>query len=258
IARFSIVGATGRSPVYQPHGRTGDLPVAPTKGPSPLGMGSIARFSWPPPWLPLHPDLTFPAGHGVHRPDSIPRTTGGPGPDVPCGGRGRPSFSPCAHVGRGFPVGHGVHRSDLNSGGRTRVIDVYTWPTPNGHKVHIMLEEVGLPYIVHPIDIGRGDQFAPDFLKISPNNKMPAITDRDGPGGKPYSLFESGAILLYLAERTGKLMPAETGARYEVVQWLMFQMGNIGPMLGQAHHFRHYAPEPLPYAIQRYTNEANR
>jgi len=138
------------------------------------------------------------------------------------------------------------------------VIDVYTWPTPNGHKVHIMLEEVGLPYTVHPIDIGRGDQFAPDFLKISPNNKMPAITDRDGPGGKPYSLFESGAILLYLAEKTGKLMPAETGARYDVVQWLMFQMGNIGPMLGQAHHFRHYAPEPLPYAIQRYTNEANR
>jgi len=138
------------------------------------------------------------------------------------------------------------------------VIDVYTWPTPNGHKVHIMLEEVGLPYTVHPIDIGGGDQFAPEFLKISPNNKMPAITDRDGPGGKPYSLFESGAILLYLAEKTGKLMPAETGARYDVVQWLMFQMGNIGPMLGQAHHFRHYAPEPLPYAIQRYTNEANR
>jgi GSH-dependent disulfide-bond oxidoreductase len=138
------------------------------------------------------------------------------------------------------------------------VIDVYTWPTPNGHKVHIMLEEVGLPYTVHPIDIGRGDQFDPAFLKISPNNKMPAITDREGPGGKPYSLFEPGAILLYLAEKTGKLMPAETGARYAVIQWLMFQMGNIGPMLGQAHHFRHYAPEPLPYAIQRYTNEANR
>ncbi len=138
------------------------------------------------------------------------------------------------------------------------MIDVYTWPTPNGHKVHIMLEEVGLPYTVHPIDIGRGDQFDPAFLKISPNNKMPAITDREGPGGKPYSLFEPGAILLYLAEKTGKLMPAETGARYAVIQWLMFQMGNIGPMLGQAHHFRHYAPEPLPYAIQRYTNEANR
>ncbi|HTO82562.1 MAG TPA: glutathione S-transferase N-terminal domain-containing protein [Methylomirabilota bacterium] len=138
------------------------------------------------------------------------------------------------------------------------MIDVYSWPTPNGHKVHIMLEETGLPYTIHPIDIGRGDQFKPDFLAISPNNKMPAITDRDGPGGKPYSLFESGAILLYLAEKTGKLMPAETAARYEVVQWLMFQMGNIGPMLGQAHHFRHYAPEPLPYAVQRYTNEANR
>jgi GST-like protein len=138
------------------------------------------------------------------------------------------------------------------------VIDVYSWPTPNGHKIHIMLEEVGLPYSMHAIDIGRGDQFKPEFLKISPNNKMPAITDQDGPGGRPYSLFESGAILMYLAEKSGKLLPSETGARYDAIQWLMFQMGNIGPMLGQAHHFRHYAPEPLPYAIQRYTNEANR
>ena len=138
------------------------------------------------------------------------------------------------------------------------VIDLYSWATPNGHKIHIMLEETGLPYTIHPIDIGRGDQFKPDFLAISPNNKMPAIVDQDGPGGRPYSLFESGAILLYLAEKTGRLMPPETRARYDVVQWLMFQMGNIGPMLGQAHHFRHYAPEQLPYAVQRYTNEANR
>ena len=138
------------------------------------------------------------------------------------------------------------------------MIDLYTWPTPNGHKIHIMLEETGLAYTVHAIDIGAGDQFAPDFLKISPNNKIPAIVDRDGPDGRPYSMFESGAILMYLAEKTGKLMPQETRARYDVVQWLMFQMGHVGPMLGQAHHFRAYAPEPIPYAIDRYTNEAGR
>jgi GST-like protein len=138
------------------------------------------------------------------------------------------------------------------------MIDLYSWTTPNGHKIHIMLEEIGLPYEVHPIDIGIGDQFKPDFLKISPNNKMPAIVDRDGPGGKPYSVFESGAILMYLAEKTGKLMPSETRARYDVIQWLMFQMGGIGPMLGQVHHFRAYAPEQIPYAINRYTNEAKR
>ena len=138
------------------------------------------------------------------------------------------------------------------------MIDLYTWPTPNGHKIHIMLEETGLPYTAHAVDIGAGDQFAPDFLKISPNNKIPAIVDRDGPDGRPYSMFESGAILMYLAEKTGKLMPAETRARYDVVQWLMFQMGHVGPMLGQAHHFRAYAPEPIPYAIDRYTNEAGR
>ncbi len=137
-------------------------------------------------------------------------------------------------------------------------IDLYTWPTPNGHKVSIMLEEIALPYTVFPIDISKGDQFAPDFLKISPNNKMPAIVDRDGPGGEPYSLFESGAILMYLAEKTGQFMPAEVAERYLVVQWLMFQMGSIGPMLGQAHHFRHYAPEEIPYAVQRYTNETGR
>ncbi len=138
------------------------------------------------------------------------------------------------------------------------MIDLYTWPTPNGHKIHIMLEETGLEYTVHPIDISAGDQFDPEFLKISPNNKMPAIVDPNGPGGKPYSLFESGAILMYLAEKTGKFMPSETRARYTVIQWLMFQMGGIGPLLGQAHHFRAYAPEKIPYAIDRYTNEANR
>ena len=138
------------------------------------------------------------------------------------------------------------------------MIDLYTWPTPNGHKIHIMLEETGLDYEVIPVDIGQGDQFDPEFLRISPNNKMPAIVDRDGPGGEPYPMFESGAILMYLAEKTGRFMPQETAARYRVVQWLMFQMGHIGPMLGQAHHFRAYAPEQIPYAVERYTNEANR
>ena len=137
-------------------------------------------------------------------------------------------------------------------------IDVYTWPTPNGHKVHIMLEECGLPYVAHPIDIGKGDQFAPDFLKISPNNKIPAIVDPQGPDGQPISLFESGAILVYLAGKTGKLMPASDRGRFDVLQWLMFQMGGVGPMLGQSHLFRLYAPEKLPYAIERYTNEARR
>ncbi|MBC8337225.1 MAG: glutathione S-transferase N-terminal domain-containing protein [Rhodospirillales bacterium] len=138
------------------------------------------------------------------------------------------------------------------------MIELYTWPTPNGHKVHIMLEETGLPYTVNAININKGDQFDPEFLKISPNNKMPAIVDPDGPDGKPYSLFESGAILMYLAEKTGKFMPSEMAARYQVIQWLMFQMGGIGPLLGQAHHFRQYAPEKIPYAIDRYTNEAGR
>jgi GSH-dependent disulfide-bond oxidoreductase len=138
------------------------------------------------------------------------------------------------------------------------MIEVYSWATPNGHKVHIMLEECGLPYRAHPIDIGSGQQFAPEFLAISPNNKIPAITDPDGPDGRPISLFESGAILLYLAGKTGKLLPASTRGKYEVLQWLMFQMGGVGPMLGQAHHFRLYAPEKIPYAIERYTNEAKR
>ena len=138
------------------------------------------------------------------------------------------------------------------------MIDVYSWPTPNGHKVHIMLEECGLPYRAHPIDIGKGDQFKPAFLAISPNNKIPALVDSDGPDGQPMSVFESGAILLYLAGKTGRFLPADTRGKYEVLQWLMFQMGGVGPMLGQAHHFRIYAPEKIDYAVTRYTNEARR
>jgi len=138
------------------------------------------------------------------------------------------------------------------------MIELYTWPTPNGHKVHIMLEETGLAYNVHPIDISAGDQFDPEFLKISPNNRMPAIVDTDGPDGKPISLFESGAILIYLAEKTGRFLPEAPRARYATLQWLMWQMGGLGPMLGQAHHFRQYAPEQIPYAVERYTNEARR
>jgi len=138
------------------------------------------------------------------------------------------------------------------------MIEVYSWATPNGHKVHVMLEECGLPYRVHAVDIGAGEQFDPAFLAISPNNKIPAIVDPDGPEGRPISLFESGAILLYLAGKTGKFLPAGVAEKYEVLQWLMFQMGGVGPMLGQAHHFRIYAPERIPYAIDRYTNEARR
>ena len=138
------------------------------------------------------------------------------------------------------------------------MIDLYSWTTPNGRKIHIMLEEVGLEYTTHPIDIRKGDQFEPEFLKISPNNRIPAIVDHDGPDGAPYSLFESGAILIYLAEKTAMLMPKVPAKRYRVIEWLMFQMGNVGPMLGQAHHFRSYAPDPIDYAIARYTNEAGR
>lgn len=137
-------------------------------------------------------------------------------------------------------------------------IDAYSWATPNGHKIHIMLEECGLPYRAHPVNIGKGDQFEPAFLKISPNNKIPAITDPEGPDGKPISLFESGAILVYLAGKTGKFLPTDDRGRYAVLQWLMFQMGSVGPMLGQAHHFRNYAPEKIAYAIDRYSNEARR
>jgi GSH-dependent disulfide-bond oxidoreductase len=138
------------------------------------------------------------------------------------------------------------------------MIELHSWTTPNGHKIHIMLEETGLPYEVHPVDIGAGAQFDPAFLAISPNNKIPAIVDREGPGGRPISIFESGAILLYLAEKTGKLLPGEPHARWAAVEWLMFQMGSVGPMFGQYGHFNNYAPEKIPYAIERYTNEVGR
>ncbi len=138
------------------------------------------------------------------------------------------------------------------------MIELYSWATPNGHKIHIMLEETGLPYRVHPVDIGAGDQFKPEFLKISPNNKMPAMIDTDGPDGKPMSMFESGAMLLYLASKTGKFLPENIRDRWATLQWLMFQMGGVGPMLGQAHHFLGYAPEKIPYAMNRYSKEANR
>ena len=138
------------------------------------------------------------------------------------------------------------------------MIDLYTWPTPNGHKVHIMMEETGTPYRVIPIDIGKGDQFKPEFLKISPNNKIPAMVDQRGPGGKPFALAESGAMLFYLASKTGRFLPQDVRDRWEVMQWVMFQMGHVGPMLGQAHHFLQYAPEKIEYAMNRYRNEANR
>jgi GST-like protein len=138
------------------------------------------------------------------------------------------------------------------------MIDLYFWPTPNGQKVSIFLEEAGLPYNVVPINIGKGEQFEPKFLEISPNNKIPALVDHEGPDGKPISVFESGAMLLYLAEKTGKFMPKDPRGRWQVVEWVMFQMGTVGPMLGQANHFRNYAPEKLPYAIDRYTNESRR
>jgi GSH-dependent disulfide-bond oxidoreductase len=138
------------------------------------------------------------------------------------------------------------------------MIDVYSWATPNGHKVHIMLEECGLPYADHAVDISSGEQFSPDFLAISPNNRIPAITDPDGPDGEPISLFESGAILLYLAGKTGRFLPRSTRGKYQALQWLMFQMASVGPMLGQTHHFRAYAPEKVEYAINRFSNEARR
>ena len=138
------------------------------------------------------------------------------------------------------------------------MLDLYVWPTPNAYKISIMLEEIGRPYRVIAVDIQRGDQFKPEFLKISPNNKMPAIVDHDAPDGRPLSIFESGAILMYLAETSGRFMPEDLRGRYKVIEWLMFQMGGVGPMLGQAHHFRQYAPEKLDYAINRYTNEAKR
>ena len=138
------------------------------------------------------------------------------------------------------------------------MIDLYSWATPNGHKIHIMLEECGLSYRAHPVDIVKGEQFTPEFLAISPNNKIPAMTDSDGPDGKPISMFESGAMLVYLAGKTGKFLGKTDRERYETLQWLMFQMGGVGPMIGQTHHFRNYAPEKIEYAINRYTNETRR
>lgn len=138
------------------------------------------------------------------------------------------------------------------------MIDFYTWCTPNGFKVSITLEELGVPYRTIPVNIGTGEQFRPEFLEISPNNKIPAIVDHDGPDGSPISLFESGAILLYLTEKAGSLIPSDATGRYLVIQWLMFQMAGLGPMLGQAGHFHRYAPEKIPYAITRYTRESGR
>jgi GST-like protein len=138
------------------------------------------------------------------------------------------------------------------------MIDLYTWTTPNGRKVSIMLEEVGLPYRVHPINIGKDEQFKPDYLKINPNGKIPSIVDPDGPDGKPIAMMESGAILVYLADKTSKLLAKSGGARYEALQWLMFQMGGVGPMFGQVHHFLRAAKEQVPYAIERYSKETRR
>ena len=138
------------------------------------------------------------------------------------------------------------------------MIDLYTWTTPNGRKVSIMLEELALVYTVHPINIGKGDQFKPEFVAINLNSKIPAIVDSDGPGGAPISMMESGAILIYLAEKTGKLVPSALPRRYVALQWLMFQMGGVGPMFGQVHHFLRAAKEPVPYAIERYTTETRR
>ena len=138
------------------------------------------------------------------------------------------------------------------------MIDLYTWTTPNGRKVSIMLEECALAYRAHRIDIGKGEQFKPDFLAVSPNGRIPGITDSEGPDGKPISLFESGAILVYLSGKTGRFLPASVRGKYEALQWLMFQMGGVGPMFGQTHHFLRAAPEPVPYAIERYSKETRR
>jgi len=138
------------------------------------------------------------------------------------------------------------------------MIDLYTWTTPNGRKISIMLEEAGLPYRVHPVNIGKDDQFKPDYLKINPNGKIPSIVDPEGPDGKPMSVMESGAILIYLADKTGKLLAKSGRDRYVALQWLMFQMGGVGPMFGQTHHFLRAAKEPVPYAIERYTKEKDR
>ena len=138
------------------------------------------------------------------------------------------------------------------------MIDLFSWPTPNGHKLHIMLEEIGLEYKIHPVNIGKGDQFKPKFLRINPNNRIPALVDHCGPEGTPISLFESGAMLIYLPEKVGKFLPTKPHVRYVTLQWLMWQMGGIGPMFGQSNHFSHYAEEKIQYAIDRYNNECRR
>ena len=138
------------------------------------------------------------------------------------------------------------------------MIDLHIWSTPNGRKVSVMLEECGMPYRVFPVNIGKGEQFRPEFLAINPNNRIPAIVDADGPDGKPLKLFESGAILLYLSGKTGKFLPKSVRGRYIALQWLMFQMGGVGPMFGQAHHFLRTAKEQVPYGIKRYTEETRR
>lgn len=163
---------------------------------------------------------------------------------------------------RGRAKGKGAARKPASSARaktvQTKPIELYYWPTPNGYKISIMLEECRLPYVVRPVNIAAGEQFRPEFLAISPNNRMPAIVDPQGPGGRPISVFESGAILLYLGRKTGKLYPRDERGRVEVEQWLMWQMAGLGPMAGQAHHFRGYALEKIPYAIARYTDECNR
>jgi GSH-dependent disulfide-bond oxidoreductase len=138
------------------------------------------------------------------------------------------------------------------------MIDLHTWKTPNGRKVSIMLEECGLDYRVHPVDIGKGEQFTREFVAINPNSKIPAIVDSDGPDGKPLTLFESGAILIYLAGKCGRLLPVSARGKYVALEWLMFQMGGVGPIFGQVHHFLRAAPEPVPYAIERYRKETER
>ena len=136
--------------------------------------------------------------------------------------------------------------------------DIYNWPTSNGRKINIMVEELGVEYKIHPIPIGKDAQFTPEFTALNPNQKIPAIVDQDGPEGKPYTLFESGAILMYMGEKHGQLFPQDMAKRYETIQWLMFQMGGVGPIFGQTHHFRRAAPEKVPYGIERYTKEARR
>ena len=158
----------------------------------------------------------------------------------------------------GQPKGEEDQNEIEKAGKSAKPIELYYWPTPNGFKISIMLEECGLPYVLKPVNISKGEQFNPDFLKISPNNRMPAIIDPQGPGGRPISIFESGAILQYLGRKTGKFYPSDERARVEVDQWLFWQMGGVGPMAGQVHHFKNYAVETLTYAINRYINEVNR